>query len=170
MKKIQSLFLFSILSFFTSCQKEQERIITIINDDLSEIPDSVFKVRNLTSLTISMSGFTLYPPLSALREQIQTIPLSEIPEEIGNLSSLTNLSINGTKITQLLNSISNLKNIRTLNLSFNPYLSIKNEIQKLKRLKKLKYLNITMTKSLPEDIEYIKKQLPKSVKLQLNGF
>lgn len=60
-----------------------------------------------------------------------------LPNEIGNLSNLTHLCINLTKIEELAKSISNLSNLISLDVSMNELKSLANSIKNMKNLKEI---------------------------------
>lgn len=149
-----------------SCKHKNPEAVFIVDNNLSKIPDSVFLKENLSILSISQEGFTLYPPLSSLgSDSISKMPLNKLPEQLGELKNLEYLKISGSAIKKLPSSFSKLKNIEKLDISLNSGLKIINEIDKLKKLPQLKYLNIFGTDFSEQELEIIKKTLNKRVKI-----
>jgi Leucine-rich repeat (LRR) protein len=137
-KYILHFFLYVLI--ISGCKNEDRQEIVILDNNLSKIPDSVFSKKNLTVLLVSQEGFTIYPPLSALSDDL--MPLKELPEQLGIFTDLKRLQISGTKIDHLPVSLTKLKRLDSLDLSRNPFLNIKDEIKKLEQLPQLKYLNL----------------------------
>ncbi len=65
--------------------------------------------------------------------------LVEIPEIIGNLKNLKNITLNGSKIKTLPNTLKKLTSLEKLNLSNNKFQFIPDEIKNIKSLKKLNF-------------------------------
>ncbi len=160
-----------LLCVFSSCNYQNEppyTAIVIINNDLKIIPDSVFSNKDLTSLCISCKGFTTYPPLSAPGEDgvsYVELPLNELPDKIGELTNLKTLKLNCTKVEELPKAITKLTKLDTLDLSLNKNLNVINELSKIKMLPGLKVLNIYHTKLDPSQIDYLKNQFNKKIKV-----
>jgi Leucine-rich repeat (LRR) protein len=124
----------------SGCKNENRQEIIILDNGLSKIPNSVFSKKDLNVLVVSQEGFTIYPPLSALSDDL--MPLKDLPEQLGLLTDLERLKISGTKIDHLPVSFIKLKKLDSLDLSRNPFLNISDEIKKLEQLPQLKYLNL----------------------------
>lgn len=165
--KILIPFLLLIILFTNSCKEKEKTIsIIILDNELKYIPDSVFKKQNLTHLSISQEGYTLYPPLSAMESDTSfKMPLNQLPDELCKLTQLKALKINGSRIKSLPAGFSNLKNLEILDLSLNPQLKIINEIGRLKSLPKLRHLNIYQTNITEEESTILLKELPGKVKI-----
>jgi Leucine-rich repeat (LRR) protein len=141
----------------TGCKSKYKESVFIADNNLSSIPDSVFQKTNLTSLSISQAGYTIYPSLSNLGAGISArMPLAELPEQLGQLRYLEYLKISGSSIKKLPSSFSYLTNIEKLDLSLNPVLKIAGESDKLRHLNKLKYLNIFGTDFTDQDLQTIR--------------
>src|SRR5437868_774687 len=110
------LTLLILICILLSCHNKRDyektsKAIYLINNNLSTVPDSIFSMVNVTSLTISCEGYTVYPPLSALGQDgigYVELPFIELPETIGSLNKLRTLRVNGTKIKKLPSAITNL--------------------------------------------------------------
>jgi Leucine-rich repeat (LRR) protein len=152
----------------TSCSsgKKPEVRIKLNTGQISAIPDSVFEKENLTVLEIECDEVTIYPPLSALIERDTSKkqkPIQVISERIGKLTSLHKLAIHCTDISSLPENMSHLQKLRVLDLSFNKKINLKNEIEKIKYLPALDTLCIFFTGTNDEELEEIKKKLPKNL-------
>ena len=88
---------------------------------LKEIPEALFKLTALQSLSLSSNSISL------------------IPESIGNLTTLQSLNINNNKINLLPDSLCQIKSLQSLYISFN---DIKNLPKQIENLNSLKTLNI----------------------------
>jgi uncharacterized protein YwqG len=87
-----------------------DKIVQYLNlkkDKDSEFPNKIFQFKNLKTLTIG--SYQDYYSQSYG-------PITNIPEKIGELSKLEELSIINSAITELPESIGNLKNLQTLNV------------------------------------------------------
>ena len=121
--------------------------------------------KHLTSLDVGLEGFTIYPPLSGLDTGHLMLPLTELPDRLGDLSSLESLRINGSRIERLPSSITRLKKLAKLDLSMSYNLVIIKELDKLKQLPMVRLLNIYDVVATEEDISLLKNSLEKDVKI-----
>lgn len=75
------------------------------NKKITEIPESIGKLKNLKSLYMELNIKKLpnsITKLSGLRQLIlQFNPLEELPKDIGELDSLSNLNIRGTNVKEI---------------------------------------------------------------------
>ncbi len=137
--------------------------LDLSQQDLTEIPDSVFEMSNLTHLYLGNS-FTSYPPLSALRESISVGPnanrIKAISPEIEKLKNLRVLVICANKLESLPEQISTLTALDTLVICNNPDLKLSAEFHKLVKLTRLKYLNIVGISMDEKSIAAIRMALP----------
>ncbi len=152
-------FLFSF--FLAGCKDENGKEMFIVSNQLNKIPDSVFLQQHLSTLSISIEGYTLYPPLSGLgSSDFPVMPLAELPERFCELQALKTLKIIGSRLKKLPTCFTALKNIETLDLSLNSGLKPVNEMDKFKALPRLKTLNIFGSDLTAEDEQTIRKTLP----------
>lgn len=77
--------------------------------------------------------------------------VSDLPESIGNLSSLKKLDLSNNKLTILPESIGQLSSLQTLSLNRNKLSTLPKSIGKLSSLKEL-YLSYNKLSTLPESI------------------
>ena len=147
---------------FQELEKSESVIIYMSKYNLDSIPREVGKLKNAINLYItidSSGGWTIYPPLSALEQQVFSPPFKTLPIEITQLRNLRNLGLVGLNLNELPTGFGNLQNLDTLNLSINK-LIISNELDKLKKLKKLKYLGLYGNKVDTADINVLKNTIP----------
>src|SRR5205085_2081126 len=100
--------------------------LDLSNQDLTAIPDSVFALSQLEYLNLG-NNFTIYPPLSALVDGASGDSLNKItqvPQEIQNLSHLRSLGLRGVGLNSLPPEIAQLENLDSLDISFNSNLNI----------------------------------------------
>jgi hypothetical protein len=102
---------------------------------IEELPSSIGKLKNLEDLDLSL-----------------TSNLSELPLEIGDLSSLKKLDLSGSKLTSLPSSIGRLQNLEHLRLRQTKHMSnLPEEIGDLSSLNSL-HLTGSYITSLPSSI------------------
>lgn len=89
--------------------------------------------------------------------------LTSIPDEIGNLTNLKKLDLSGNALTKLPSSIGNLTELKVLDLSNNKLTSLPEGIGNLKKLQRLKIKGNNISKN---ELEKIKKVLPKKCKIK----
>lgn len=117
------------------------------------IPDDVIR------LQLTYKGLTEFPDYLLTENVYKAVNLlylgrnliSKLPENLGNLSSLTGLFINHNKLQHLPEAISRLDNLQSLNLTGNELLELPDSLRKLKKLQKLEICNNQLTK-LPSGI------------------
>jgi Leucine-rich repeat (LRR) protein len=111
---------------------------------LDSVPREIGRLTNVTSLYIatdSVTGWTIYPPFSAIDQRTNTPPFKHLPDEIAKLVNLERLSLIDLDLVSLPDNFDKLENLDSLSLFMNK-LTIANEIEKLKKLKKLKYIGL----------------------------
>lgn len=85
------------------------------------------------------------------------VKIKKLPDNIGILKNLENLSIPYNELTELPNSFENLESLRKLNLSSNNFIKFPKVLFKLK---KLDYLHIDGNNILEEEILKFSNELP----------
>ncbi|MBP7283752.1 MAG: leucine-rich repeat domain-containing protein [Leptospiraceae bacterium] len=142
------------------------------------IPDSVFKLKNLTNLFVysflesipadisKLSNLEVlylrHAKLSGLPAEISNLKnlkeltikeyqLDKIPAEILNLTKLEKLELVGGKITEVPKEIGNLKNLKSINISFNKIQKISAELGKLSSLQEVICTNNSL-RTVPKDL------------------
>jgi Leucine-rich repeat (LRR) protein/GTPase SAR1 family protein len=108
-------------------------------NQITEIPESIVNLTNLTSLDLRWNKITEIPDSIANLTNLTSLNLSvnqitEIPESIANLTNLTNLDLSNNKITEIPDSIVNLIHLTSLNLGFNQITEIPVAISNLTNL------------------------------------
>jgi len=91
---------------------------------LAGLPDSLWAIDTITSLSLSSNRIAALPPALGQLHALKTLLLAdncleEVPEEIGALQECQELSLAWNKIKALPASIGTLANVRTLNVSYN---------------------------------------------------
>lgn len=105
------------------------RHISITDNELNAFPAKILDCANLQTLFLSGNAHNCYPPVKA--------SLHTIPQEIGNLTKLEELSIVNTQFSTLPNSIKNLSKLHRLNLSNNQLSTLPDGAFQLPELKSL---------------------------------
>lgn len=101
--------------------------LDLSNQNLTKVPDYVFKMNNLEELNISNNQLT-----GAIQAEIRQLKnlkvlnasnnqMTGVPAEVGQLSNLQVLDLSDNLLTGLPNELGNLKNLQTLNISGNTY-------------------------------------------------
>lgn len=116
-----------------SVKNSQGEILELNGIELSEIPQSIFKLKNLKILRLRKNKIKC------------------IPDEISSLSSLVELNLIDNELTSIPVSLFQLKNLQVLHLRKNKITSIPNEISELISLTHLNIGNNELT-SLPETL------------------
>lgn len=115
-------------------------IVAPFVEKLEVFPAEICDLTSLNQLTVNGHTFT------------------SLPDNIGQLNNLTVLKLANNKLTAIPSSIGDLSNLKTLNLKNNNITSLPETLGQCKNLKKL----ILTGNSVPqEDIDKIKKMLPK---------
>ena len=101
-----------------------------IPDNITEIPELIFSLKNLISLTISNSNINSSSSRIKELTQLKTLALENnmiknIPNPIFDLTSVTNLSLSKNKITRVPLALNRLKDLIYLDLSHNQISGLK---------------------------------------------
>ncbi|QYX31879.1 leucine-rich repeat domain-containing protein [Sphaerospermopsis torques-reginae] len=124
--------------------------------NLTEIPEAIAKLTNLTQLYLSGNQITEIPEAIAKLTNLTKLDLSEnqiteIPEAIAKLTNLTKLDLSENQITEIPEAIAKLTNLTKLDLSENQITEIPEAIAKLTNLTQL-YLSGNQITEIPEAI------------------
>ena len=153
--------------------------LSLLNNQLTTLPDPIGDLSNLASLSLSGNQITTLPTrignlinlqwLYVGSNRLSTVPsslgqlsklkslslrdnyLTTIPDSIGNLTNLTWLHLDRNQLSTLPASISKLLNLTELNLSHNQLIDLPIDIGNLTNLVKLNLNNNQLT-TLPESI------------------
>lgn len=140
-------------------------VIYLSKYNLDSVPQEIGRLKKVKSLYITMdsiTGWTIYPPLSALHQMSETPPFRQLPHEITELKNLKTLELVGLNLKTLPDNFGKLENLDSLNLILNK-LTISNELGKLKKLKNLRYLALFGNKVHTVDINELKRENPNLV-------
>ncbi|MEH2165442.1 MAG: COR domain-containing protein, partial [Nostoc sp.] len=138
-------------------------------NQITQIPEVIANLTNLTQLHLSYNQITQIPEAIANLTNLTQLHLrnnqiTQIPEAIANLTNLTQLVLRNNQITQIPEAIANLTNLTQLDLYNNQITQIPEAIAKLTNLTQL-HLSYNQITQIPEAIE----SLPKLEKLDLWG-
>jgi len=163
-----------LLSLILACHKktsgslfkdliDKENIEIHLKDyGLQTVPKEIGTLKNAKQLYISydsITGWTSYPPLSALGHENESPFFRRLPDEITTLTKLQTLTLVGLDLVALPDEFGRLENLDTLILYVNK-LTISNELGKLSQLKKLRYLGLHGNNVTAKDLEELKKSIP----------
>ena len=122
---------------------EEQKVLCSIESitwkTIKEIPESISMLKGLRNLDVS--GMDILNPLE----------ITTLPDGIGNLTNLQNLSLWSTQISSLPGTIGNLTNLRSLDLSYTQISSLPETIGNLTSLQNINLWN-TQIKTLPKSI------------------
>ena len=108
-------------------QSSSQDSLYLSGQNLTKIPDYVFKQTNLEELNVSNNNLT-----GAIQAEIRQLTklkvlkasnnkMTGVPAEVGQLNNLQVLDLSNNQLTGLPNEIGNLKNLKTFNISGNNY-------------------------------------------------
>ncbi|MEG4146662.1 leucine-rich repeat domain-containing protein [Microcoleus sp. Pol12B5] len=137
-------------------EMKQLESLNLVSIGLTEIPDAIGKLSNLTQLVLSRNQITSIPEVIGKLSNLTGLFLSKnqitsIPEVIGKLSNLTGLFLSKNQITSIPEVIGQLSNLTLLDLSKNQITSIPEVIGQLSNLTQLDLRDNQIT-SIPEVI------------------
>lgn len=112
--------------------------VDLSNQGITEIPDYIFKYKNLRKLNLSNNN------------------IKAIPKEIVRLKYLENLDLSNNKITTLYAGNFELPKLQVLNLNNNNLKGIPKQIKHLSSLRRLGLYGNQIT-ALPEELSYLKR-------------
>jgi len=120
------------------------------------IPDSVFLLTNLISLSIQGMDCDYVITDENGKDITQCWMIHKIPPQIKNLKKLESLRLNVNAINRIPGELAELKNLKSLDLNDNPGLSNIDNITRLSNLEELGVFGCGLT-SLPSNIGELKK-------------
>jgi Leucine-rich repeat (LRR) protein len=134
--------------------------IFLMNNQLSELPDSILKLKSLEYLNGCYNKLTHLPKtfggLKNLKELIlNDNQLTSLPDSFGNLENLEILNLDHNMIREIPESFGNLRNLKELILSRNRLNFLSENFGKLGSLYSLN-LDTNLIKLLPKSFERLK--------------
>ena len=138
--------------------------LTLIENKLTSLPESIGNLKNLRRLSISRNQLISLPDSigNLIRLEylyVQRNQLTSLPHSIGNLRNLRYLHLNFNKLTSLPESIGNLENLKKLFLAYNQLTALPHSIGNLRNLTNLQ----VMGNPLHQNIKLLKKLKSKGV-------
>lgn len=140
------------------------RVLNLRGSPITEMPQSVGKLKHLRYMDISSSPIETLPDSISSLHNLHTLHLSNcsdlcvLPVSTCNLQNLETLNISASSIRTLPDSIGHLKCLRNLNMSFCHFLeTLPNSIGGLQILQTLNFKGCGKLDSLPDDICNLKK-------------
>ena len=121
------------------------KVLDLSNQELTNIPISVFNQTNLEELNVSHNSLT-----------------GAIQSQIGQLKNLKILNASYNKMTGVPSEVGQLQNLQVLDLSYNQLTGLPNE---LGNLKNLKILNLSGNSYSQQDLNGIRSKLPLTVNI-----
>lgn len=122
--------------------------LDLSNQNLTEVPQSVFKQAQLTELDLSHNKLH-----------------GALPSEVNKLTSLVTLNLSNNEFTGVPAEVGQLRNLEILNLSNNQLTGLPNELGNLTRLK---LLDLSGNAYSTQDLETIRARLPASTVIKTN--
>ncbi|MEG4572029.1 COR domain-containing protein, partial [Microcoleus sp. N3A4] len=112
------------------------------NNQITEIPEALASLSNLTKLYLWNNQITEIPEALASLSNLTTLYLSnnqitEIPEALASLSNLTELVLSNNQITEIPEALASLSNLTKLNLWNNQITEIPEVLGKMEKLEQL---------------------------------
>jgi Leucine rich repeat len=130
------------------------------NQNLTSLPDSICKFRNLKILILQNNKIEYLPKdFAQLTQLIKLLMdknlLKAFPDNFGDLKKLKFLDISGCKVERLPSSFSQLSALENCQFHTNPLINLPEDFGQLKNLKELNLYCITLEK-LPESFSKLK--------------
>lgn len=124
-------------------EEKQLKALNLSGRMLTEIPEGVFTLTNLTALYLGENQLTTLPSEIEKLTKLETFELSRnklktLPTEIGKLAKLTSLNISHNQLTTLPSEVGELANLQRLILHDNLLTDLPNEIGRLINLRTLR--------------------------------
>ena len=127
---------------------------------LTELPDSLWKLTQLTELNLTDNKLTTLPPSLGQLTQLTELNLSSnqlttLPDSLGQLTQLTELDLSYNKLTSLPPSLGQLAQLTNLNLSSNQLTTLPDSLGQLTQLQTLA-LDGNSIEKLPDSFNNLK--------------
>jgi hypothetical protein len=123
-------------------------------EEISAVITAVTTILNLSQQNLKEIPILTFTQLRLKTLDVSSNHLAALPEEIGSLRNLTELSLFFNKIETMPDSLKNLKNLRRLEVSYNRLRLVPEAVCELTNLGELT-LDNNRLKSLPENISYL---------------
>jgi internalin A len=125
-------------------------------EKLTELPESIGKLKQLKSLKISYHKLTTLPDSLRQLTQLTELNLSDnqlttLPDSLGQLTQLTELDLSENQLTTLPDWLGQLTQLTVLNLSHNQLTSLPPSLGQLTQLQSLNLSNNQLT-TLPDSL------------------
>ncbi|MBW4487425.1 MAG: leucine-rich repeat domain-containing protein [Trichocoleus desertorum ATA4-8-CV12] len=145
-----------LLALIDQAAEEGWTELSLSNNQLTQIPEAIAQLTNLTTLDLSSNQLTQVPEAIAQLTNLTTLHLSsnqltQVPEAIAQLTNLTTLHLSSNQLTQVPEAIAQLTNLTTLDLSNNQLTQVPEAIAQLTNLTTLDLSNNQLTQ-VPEAI------------------
>jgi Leucine-rich repeat (LRR) protein len=140
----------------------KEKVEIVLADlKLDRIPVEIGQLKDVKELSISRhkQAWTVYPPMSAMKDRSEQPPFEYIPVELCQLTQLESLTLGDLDLKALPEGFENLDNLRLLNFSMNK-MDVASELGKLSKLKSLRKLIVIGNKIDTLAIENFQKANP----------
>ena len=123
---------------------------------LTELPESLWQLTQLQSLSLSHNNLTAVPDTIGQLIQLQSLnlygnQLTAVPDAIGQLTQLQSLNLGGNQLTAVPATIGKLALLQTLNLGSNKLTAVPDTIGKLTELQSLNLSDNRLT-AVPDTI------------------
>jgi Leucine-rich repeat (LRR) protein len=134
-------------------------ILNLSSNQLSELPDSITRLQNLSILYLSYNQLSELPDSITRLQNLSQLylshnQLSKLPDSISLLQNLSRLDLANNQLSGLPDSIGNLENLSRLYLSSNQLSELPDSIGNLENLSTL-YLSSNQLSGLPDSISFL---------------
>jgi hypothetical protein len=160
-----SFFLIGIVLLFTTCYFKETtiarnysnvKVLSLLGKEYSNIPDSIFKYKNIEKLFLGPSNGTIYNGAGMIYEKTNHIKF--IPEKICEFKKLQILDLTSNEISTI-PDLTCLTKLSTLSLAFNNSFVLKENMNNIKKIISLKHIILTGTNCDINDLDNLRKSL-----------